>query len=275
MIGTIIGDMVCSCIKPGGRLPENRGLFDGDCRITANTVMFLAVGKSLMECAGDYGDLLEKVRENSKTLMEAVFGEKAKDMPFSRIACSMPMAYFAKNYKDVRFLTSKVLSAIPGSTIEEAYAAELETAEVFKYLNCLSAKSFKKAFVPRRYIFTDEMGKYLSEFNHSFRETLSFEDAIRKASATSDPCNMAAIVGGFAEPYHGVPESFREKALEIMGPGLGNLFEEIERSALPKLSTYIPDSTKPAEVHFMPARFTPIRREYSRKKREEKRHGQV
>lgn len=275
MIGTIIGDMVCSSIEPGGRLPGNRKLFDGECKITANTVMFLAVAKSLMEYSGKSYDLIDKIKENSGKLMESVFGEQAGNMVFSRIACNMPVAFFARNYKEVHDLTFIVVPAIAGSSVDDVFAAEIETASVFRYLHFHPVSKLKKALLPKKYVFPESTGRYLSEYEHSFRESLSFEDAIRKASATSDPCNMAAIVGAIAEPYHGVPESFRLRALEILGPDLGSLFEETERSALPKVSTYIPDLTKPSEVHYMPARFTSSKWEYFKKRRGEKSHGKV
>ena len=95
MIGAIIGDMVCSSIEPYGTIPEKRGLFEGDCRISANSVMFLAVAKSLMEYSGKSYDLVKKAKENSEAMMRFAFQDRAREMKFSRIACNMPVAYFA------------------------------------------------------------------------------------------------------------------------------------------------------------------------------------
>ena len=259
MIGAIIGDMVCSGIEPGGMIPEDMGLFDGECRITANSVMFLAVAKSLMEYSGKSYDLIRKIKENSKAMMESVFHEKAAEMKFSRIACSIPIAYFAGSYREVHELTFLVVPAIEGSAIDDIFASEIEGATVFKYLHFHSVKRFSKAILPKKYIFPKETGDYLREFNNVLSGTTTFEEAIRKASGTSDPCNMAAVVGGLAEPIYGIPESLRKKALEILGPELGNLLNQIETKVSPRVSTYILDSKNPREDYPVPTRFFPSR----------------
>ena len=259
MIGAIIGDMVCSSIEPGGMVPENKGLFEGKCRISANSVMFLAVAKSLMEYSGKSYDLVKKVRENSEAMMRSAFQDKAREMKFSRIACNIPVAYFSRNYKEVHELTFIVVPAIAGSSIEDVYAAEIEAATVFKYLHFHPTKKLRKALLPREFIFQEKTGHYLSEYGSAFANTTTFEAAIRKAAATSDPCNMAAIVGGLAEPYHGIPESFRKKALEILGPEFGNVLEQVEKKTAPRISTYIPDSKRPRKDYTIPTRFFPSR----------------
>ena len=259
MIGAIIGDMVCSGIDSGGKLLENQGLLDEDCQITANSVMFLAVAKSLMEYSGKSYDLIRKVKENSEVMMGSAFHDKARGMKFSRIACNLPVAYFARSYKEVHDLTFLVVPAIPGSSIEDVYAAEIEAASVFRYLHFHPVKKLRNALLPKKYIFQKSTGKYLSEYEESFRGSSSFEDAIRRASTTSDPCNMAAIVGGLAEPYHGIPESLRKKALDILGSELGSLLEKAEKKTSPMVSTYIHDSKKPRKEYPIPTRFFPSR----------------
>ena len=159
----------------------------------------------------------------------------------------------------VHELTFIVVPAIDGSSIEDVYAAEIEAATVFKYLHFHSTKKLKKALLPRKFAFQEKTGLYLSEYGGAFAKATSFEAAIRKAATTSDPRNMGAIVGGLAEPYHGIPESFRKKALEILGPELGNLLELVEKKATPRISTYIPDSKKPRKDFTIPTRFFPSR----------------
>ena len=246
MIGAIVGDIAGS----------GTGCF------TANSVMFLAVGQSLMECDGNYRILPEKVKVNSASLMEVVFHEKASEMSFNRISCMMPLAYFAESYREIRQLSSLIMTVIPGSTLEDAYVAELEVAEVFKYLRFLSFKSFKKAFSPKRFTLSRKTGEYLGEIDKAFRASKSFAEAITEAKATSDPCNMAAVAGALAEPYHGVPVSFRTRALEILGPELADLFERIETFAEPRVSTYVPDDVKPGIDHYDAGRFSLSYRKY-------------
>lgn len=52
---------------------------------------------------------------------------------------------------------------------------------------------------------------------HHFIHSESFEDAIRKAvSYGGDSDTMGAIVGSLAEPYYGIPEWMKEKALSYL-----------------------------------------------------------
>lgn len=246
MIGAIVGDIAGS----------------GTGSFTANSVMFLAVGQSLMECGGKCKDLTARVKDNASRLMKSVYQEKASEMRFNRISCLMPLAYFARSYREIRQLTSLIMTVIPGSTLEDAYVAELEVAQVFKYLRFLSFKSYKKAFLPKRFIISRKTGEYIGEIDKAFRASRSFSEAITEAKATSDPCNMAAVAGALAEPYHGVPVSFRIMALEILGPELADLFERIETFAEPRVSTYVPDDVKPGIDHYDAGRFSLSYRKY-------------
>ena len=250
MIGAIIGDIAGS----------------GTGSFTANTVMFLATGKALMECDHRYETLVDKVKEYSETLMDAVYHEKAKDMPFSYIPCFLPVAYFARSYMELRQLVFTIINAFPDATLEDAYAAELETAEVFRYLRFLSVKSFKKAFLPKRFTFRKETGEYLSEIDQAFNWSKSFAEAITNAKETSDSCNLATVVGALAEPFHGVPVSFRDRALEVLGPELADLFVRIEESVHVGVPTYVPDDAKPSANYYQAGRFFPSRWEYLKRR---------
>lgn len=61
----------------------------------------------------------------------------------------------------------------------------------------------------------------------AFLESTSFEDAIRNAiSLGGDSDTLAAITGGMAEAYYGVPEALKEKALSYLDDELGSICEE-------------------------------------------------
>ncbi|GAP40964.1 ADP-ribosylglycohydrolase family protein [Flexilinea flocculi] len=60
-----------------------------------------------------------------------------------------------------------------------------------------------------------------------FLESTSFEDAIRTAiSLGGDSDTIAAITGGIAEAYYGVPDSIREKALTYLDEELLAIYHE-------------------------------------------------
>lgn len=61
----------------------------------------------------------------------------------------------------------------------------------------------------------------------AFLESSSFEDAIRIAiSVGGDSDTLAAITGGIAEAYYGVPADLRERALRFLDKDLRAIYDE-------------------------------------------------
>jgi hypothetical protein len=61
----------------------------------------------------------------------------------------------------------------------------------------------------------------------AFLESSSFEDAIRTAiSVGGDSDTLAAITGGIAEAYYGVPENISARALEYLDEELRGIYDE-------------------------------------------------
>lgn len=61
----------------------------------------------------------------------------------------------------------------------------------------------------------------------AFLESISFEDAIRNAiSIGGDSDTLAAITGGIAEVYYGVPEQLKEKALSYLDDELRSMYDD-------------------------------------------------
>lgn len=79
----------------------------------------------------------------------------------------------------------------------------------------------------------------------AFLESKSFEDAIRNAiSIGGDSDTLAAITGGIAEVYYGIPTDIREKALTFLDERLlgillefGNKYEGLRKKGTKKLKT--------------------------------------
>jgi type I restriction enzyme M protein len=60
-------------------------------------------------------------------------------------------------------------------------------------------------------------------------ESTSFEDSIRNAiSVGGDSDTLAAITGGIAEAYYGIPENLRKKAKEYLDERLLKIVEDFE-----------------------------------------------
>ena len=63
----------------------------------------------------------------------------------------------------------------------------------------------------------------------AFLESENFEDAVRTAvSLGGDSDTLAAIAGGIAEAFYGVPSGLRKAALEKLDEGLRKVLLEFE-----------------------------------------------
>lgn len=71
----------------------------------------------------------------------------------------------------------------------------------------------------------------------AFLESDSFEDAIRNAiSIGGDSDTLAAITGGIAEAYYGIPDDLRRAALTYLDERLSKILEEFEAKYPPVCS---------------------------------------
>lgn len=71
----------------------------------------------------------------------------------------------------------------------------------------------------------------------AFLESESFEDAIRTAvSVGGDSDTLAAITGGMAEAYYGVPKDIREKAGQFLDQRLTKILKTFEQKYPPKVT---------------------------------------
>ena len=71
----------------------------------------------------------------------------------------------------------------------------------------------------------------------AFLESESFEDAIRTAvSVGGDSDTLAAITGGMAEAYYGVPKDIREKNGQFLDQRLTKILKTFEQKYPPKVT---------------------------------------
>ena len=89
------------------------------------------------------------------------------------------------------------------------------------------------------YKFNETCQETVPQAIESFLESTSFEDTIRTAvSLGGDSDTLAAIAGGIAEAYYGIPESIRAKALTYLDNDLRKIHEEWELFAGKDLSHF-------------------------------------
>ena len=79
------------------------------------------------------------------------------------------------------------------------------------------------------YKFNETCQETVPQALRAFFESTGFEDAIRNAiSIGGDSDTLAAICGGIAEAYYGIPKEIRKQALTFLDERLLNLLIEFE-----------------------------------------------
>ncbi|MBO4519990.1 MAG: ADP-ribosylglycohydrolase family protein [Alphaproteobacteria bacterium] len=262
MLGAIIGDIVGSVYEWQNIKTKEFQLFSDDARFTDDTVMTLAVGKALAECAGNYADLERQaiffMQKYGGKYPYCGFGNQFflwlksdNPQPYNSWGNGSAMrvsacAYFARSLEEVKSLSFRV-SAVSHNHPEGIKGAEATAVAVY-----LALQGNSKAEI-REYI---EKNYYRLNFNldgirpdykfdvscqgsvpqalEAFFEAQDFEDAIRNAvSIGGDSDTIAAIAGSVAAAYYPVPDGIRAQALQRLDEYLADTLFEIEK-AMPK-----------------------------------------
>lgn len=241
MYGTIIGDIAGSYYeiynikaKKFKFMDKNKSSFTDD------TVMTLAVCKSLLECDSDYSNLRDIVINNMVTIgrnhSQCGFGDKffrwiIKDdhSPYNsfgngaamRVGCC---GVVGKNIEEVKKI-SKIVTEVSHNHEEALKAAEAVSVAVFLAKTGSNKEKIKKYIVDNYYDLNFTLEEKRASYGSSsscqdsvpqafvsFFEAKNFEDAIRNAiSIGGDSDTVAAIAGVIAGEYYGIPLKFIKK----------------------------------------------------------------
>ena len=245
MIGAIIGDIVGSRFEWDNVKTKEFEFFDPDCFFTDDSVMTLAVAQAILKCGGDL-DALER---------EAVacMRELGKHYPLAGYGGRFTMWLLSKNPKPYNsFGNGSAMRVSPcgfaAKTLEEAIAmadaatkvthnhpegmkgAEATAAAIFlarsgasmqEIRDYIEQNYYKIDFaldeIRPTYTFDVSCQGSVPQALEAFFESTGFEDAIRNAiSIGGDSDTIAAITGGIAEAYYGVPEEILDRALTFL-----------------------------------------------------------
>lgn len=141
-----------------------------------------------------------------------------------------PIAYY---YDDLDIILEKTKQAtIPSHNHEEAIiGAQAVTTTIYLAKNNYSKEEIKAELQRRfnytldfdleelqhNYTFSSRSRKSVPQAIFCFLESTNFEDCIRKSiSIGGDTDTIAAIAGGIAEVYYGIPKELQEKALSLL-----------------------------------------------------------
>lgn len=241
MLGAILGDIAGSRFEFSNTDASDFDLFAPECCFTDDTVLTVAVAKALLECRGDYSDLYEKtekyLRYYGRKYIDAGYGGRFfgwllnPDMgPYNSLGNGSAMrisavGFAAESIEEAKELAYKV-TAPTHNHPEGLKGAEAAACAIFMARHG-STKEEIKAFVEKNYYrlpCTCDDYRRKNNLNHGaetcpvslpqafecFFESENYEDCIRKCICIGgDTDTVAAIAGGIAEAYYGVPSGIK------------------------------------------------------------------
>lgn len=245
MLGAIIGDVVGSRFEWHNIKSKDFPLFVPNCRPTDDSIMTLAIAQAILSCEGDRAALAEKavasMQELGRRYPFAGYGGRffqwllaRNPKPYGSYGNGAamrvsPCAYAAGTLDEAKAL-SKAVTAVTHDHPEGIKGAEAVVTAVFLALHGSGIEEIRRHigenYYPMDFTLDEIRPAYRFDVScqgsvpqaiMAFLESTSFEDAIRNAiSIGGDSDTIAAIAGGIAEAYYGIPEKLKKQALPCL-----------------------------------------------------------
>ena len=258
MLGAIIGDIAGSRFEFNNHRSKDFELFSKGCSATDDSIMTLAVAKAILSCNGDW----ERLGENAVNYMQTIgrkypgcgFGGMFRKwvfdddpMPYNSFGNGAamrvsPCGFIAQSEDEAKLLARKV-TEVTHNHPEGLKGAEAAAVAIFLARNGTAKQEIKERMekyyalvftldgIRESYKFNETCQETVPQAIAAFLESDSFEDAIRNAiSIGGDSDTLAAITGGIAEAYYGVPPDLKRKALAYLDQELLDIFTEWENT---------------------------------------------
>ncbi len=257
MFGAIIGDICGSRYEWAGIKTKQFQFFKPQCRPTDDSIMTLAVAKAILSAKGDLKALsncaVSAMQDLGRKYPHAGYGRSffywisaENPQPYNSwgngagmrvspcawaagcleeaLAMSDAVTEVTHNHpegmKGARAITSAIYLARTGKT-----ADEIRTHITENYYDI----SFTLDMIRPSYKFDVSCQGSVPQAIEAFLESVSFEDAIRGAiSLGGDSDTIAAMAGGIAEAYWGIPTDLREHARTFLDGTMIEIIDEFE-----------------------------------------------
>jgi len=257
MIGAIVGDIVGSRYEFNNHRSKNFKLFDERCFFTDDTVMTIAVAYALKKSGGNI-DILPSLTVKSMQDIGRGYPDCGYGGNFGRwIYSSAPKPYnsfgngaamrispvgmYAKNIEEAKKF-SYAVTAVSHNHPEGIKGAESVAVAMVLARQGKTKKQIKEYIeenyykinftlddIRGSYAFNETCQNTVPQAFEAFFEGETFEDAIRCAiSVGGDSDTLAAITGGLAEAYYGVPMDIQKAALGFLDDKLLSIYRECE-----------------------------------------------
>lgn len=255
MIGAMTGDIVGSIYEFNNHRSKEFALFQNTCFFTDDTVMTVAVMQALLYGAhgGDeelYMQFIRQMRALGRKYPDSGYGARFSGWLFSedpkpynsfgngsamRVS---PCGFYADSLEEALHL-ARLSAEVSHNHPEGIRGAEVAAGAVFLARTGASKSEIRDFAETHGYNlnFTLDSIRETYQFNETcqdtvpqalvaFLESTGFEDAIRCAiSVGGDSDTLAAITGGIAEAFYGVPPQIQEKTLSWLPEDLRAITE--------------------------------------------------
>ena len=261
MLGAMIGDIAGSVYEFRNVKHKFFPFWSEYCHMTDDSYMTLAVakaildsratGKPLEECAfrwmqvignkyprAGYGGGFQRWLLSSDPKPYGSYGNGAA----MRVS---PCGFAAKSPEEAKALSAAV-TAVTHNHPEGMKGAEAATVAIWMARNGSTKEEIREKInaeyypmnftldgIRDSYYFNETCQNTVPQALMAFFESTDYEDAIRNAiSIGGDSDTLAAITGGVAQAFYGVPEELREKAMEYMDEYTRAIFDEFEKNCM-------------------------------------------
>ena len=254
MLGAIIGDIVGSRFEWNNIKTKDFEFLTDKCFFTDDSVMTIAVADALMKANGNLDALSEQAIKSMQTIGRPYphcgYGGNFyywiytdNPQPYNSFGNGSAMrvsacGFVAKSLEEAKELSEAVTrvshnhpEGIKGAeaTAVAIYLARTGSsiAKIGKYINDnYYPMDFTLDGIRDSYEFNEICQDTVPQAIKAFLESSDFEDAIRNAiSIGGDSDTLAAITGGIAEAYYGIPDSIKERAMSYLDESLREIVE--------------------------------------------------
>ena len=256
MKGAIIGDIIGSAYEFNNIDTKDFPLFNRRSSFTDDTVMTCAVAKALLEPERDTSEVIQELGRRypdagyGARFICWVFADKPEPYNSYGNGSAMrvsPVGLLAKTKDEVKKLSARV-TEVSHNHPEGMKGAECTAMCIFLARQGRSMEELRRFVEENYYTLEKTCEQYRIEQNRHhgqeicqisvpqalecFFESTSFEDCMRNCvSIGGDSDTIAAIAGGIAEAYFGVPEAIWETAKGYLTEELLEIVERLYRAA--------------------------------------------
>ena len=257
MLGAIIGDIVGSRYEWKNNKSKAFDLFTYRCKVTDDSIMSLAVAKAIVACNKNYDQLnkmaVKYMQEVGRHYPDCGYGGHFHKWIFARnpqpynswgngAAMRVSACGFAAQSLEEVVMLSRAVTEVTHNHPEGIKGAEATAVAIYLARTGSSIIEIRD-YIDKHYYpmnFTLDAIRESYHFDVScqgsvpqaimaFLESTGFEDAIRNAiSIGGDSDTIAAICGGIAEAYYGIPVDIRKHALTFLDQRLLGILNEFE-----------------------------------------------